>query len=359
MRVYLYVLAGITSTLLGWNLGHLVLSDLSQIFVGLEPLQQYPEVVLFPAVALSLAIGMVLNEILLSNPTRLKLSIRIALLPVPIAAGLGLIFGLLAGGLAQVLFSPEIDTPAKVVRVSGWLCIGASIGFAEGFTWRWRSVEAGNKKRFRQRLTNSILFGSGASLAAALLFELLRQQFDNFPDTLLPLEDPIGFAILGGCLGLAFSITSSPSYLAALRAGSGFEYTEFAIPDPTAQSPSIQKPWLSFVSDADEENIEEGLSIQLPPSGKISIGSSSNSQIQLPGLLPEIAQLEIQPRQTVLVVSPSHRDRVEINGDPIDKKRKTLKHNTVVTFLVENPDQAHGKKRFQFVYYNRFLDPQA
>ncbi|MGB3639362.1 MAG: hypothetical protein WBA39_17570, partial [Rivularia sp. (in: cyanobacteria)] len=71
MRIYLDILAGITSALLGWNLGQFFLTDL-----GL--LQQIPEVILFPCVAIALAIGMVMNEILIGNPTRPKLSFRIA-----------------------------------------------------------------------------------------------------------------------------------------------------------------------------------------------------------------------------------------------------------------------------------------
>ena len=62
MRIYLYLLAGITSALLGWNLGQIFLTDF-----GFLP--QFPEIVLFPCIAIALATGMVLNEIFISNPT--------------------------------------------------------------------------------------------------------------------------------------------------------------------------------------------------------------------------------------------------------------------------------------------------
>ena len=68
MRAYLYILAGITSGLLGWNIGQLFLSDF-----GI--LKSFPEVVLFPCIAISLAVGSVANEIFSSNPTRPKLSL--------------------------------------------------------------------------------------------------------------------------------------------------------------------------------------------------------------------------------------------------------------------------------------------
>ena len=214
MRIYLYILAGITSALLGWNLGQFFLTDL-----GL--LQQIPEVILFPCVAIALAIGMVMNEILIGNPTRPKLSFRIAKTPILIALGLGLLLGLIAGGISQILFLPQIRIPTLIVRTFGWLIIGLSVGLAEGLSWSWHSMEAGDSKRFRQRLATSVVGATVASLIAAGLFELIRTSFGAMPSELRGIEDPLGFAILGLFLGLVFSITNSPSYLGALRSWYG------------------------------------------------------------------------------------------------------------------------------------------
>lgn len=239
MRIYLYILSGITSALIGWNLGQFFLTD-----QGLS--KQFPEIILFPCVAVSLAIGMVLTEIFLSNPTRPKLNLKIAWRSLSLAAGLGLLAGLIAGIISQILFLPQIRVPTPIVRTLGWLLIGASTGIAEGETWRWRSIEAGDKKRFQKRRLTSVLGSITASLAAALIFEILRQVMGNFPQKLKGAEDPIGFSILGLLLGFVFSISTSPSYMVALRAGAGFEYTGDDIYGsineslPTPQYPTIE-----------------------------------------------------------------------------------------------------------------------
>lgn len=361
MRVYLYILAGITSALIGWNLGQFFLTDL-----GL--LKQFPEIVLFPCIAISLAIGMVLNEIFISNPTRPKLNLRIALIPITLAAGLGLLAGLIAGGISQILFLPQIRVPTPIVRTLGWLFIGSSIGIAEGWTWRWRSIEAGDKKRFRQRFRISVLGASAASLVAALIFELLRQQMGEFPPELKGVEDPLGFSILGMLLGLVFSITASPSYMVALRAGKGFEYTGPKFQDsygaenttPTNNYPQIETPLLKFVSDSYSDEIEEGLSIQLPNKGKIKIGSAPKANIRIPGIPLHLADLELKPRETLLVPNQQYYYLIEVNGQHLNSRQpKPLKHNYVLTFHSKGEYGDEEKKIFRFVYYNRFLDPQA
>ncbi len=99
MKFYLYLLAGISSALLGWNIGQFFLTDL-----GVFP--QYPEITLFPCIAVSLACSMVMNEIFISNPTRPKRSFQTAQRPLLIATGLGIISGLVAGIISQILFLP-------------------------------------------------------------------------------------------------------------------------------------------------------------------------------------------------------------------------------------------------------------
>jgi hypothetical protein len=353
MRIYLYILAGIVSSLIGWNLGQFFLTDL-----GL--LKQMPELVLFPCISASLAIGMVFNEIFISSPTRPKQNFRTAKVPVLIAAGLGILAGLIAGGIAQVLFLPQIRTPAFAVRIVAWLFIGSAIGFAEGFTWRWRSIEAGDVKRYLHRLRISVIGGTVASLLAALLFELLRGLFGKLPSGLTGIEDPFGFSLLGALLGLAFSLTNSPSFVMALRAGAGFEYSSIDVYGSGVSQATISKPLLNFVSDGDATEIEEGLSIQLPQKGKITIGSSSKANICIAGLPTIIASIELGSRSATLIPHSLHFNRVARNGSRLSTSKSVpLKHNDLLAFYTQDSDKPYQKEFFRFVYYNRFLDPQA
>jgi hypothetical protein len=367
MRIYLYLIAGITSALIGWNLGQFLLTDLG-LFSSL------PELILYPCIAISLAVGMVLNEIFISSPTRPKLCLRKAKIPLLIALGLGLIIGLFSGAIALLLFLPFFAIPAVIVRVVGWLLIGVAVGLAEGLTWRWETVEAGDKKRFRNRLIASIGGAMGASFLAAILFEVVRLLLEEMPKNLRLAEDPIGFSVLGLFLGLTFSLTGSPSYLVALRAGSGFEYVSqgFAqLPSPSVNLskdyPQIDQSVLTFVSNSINERIEEGLSIKLPSKGSFKIGSSKDCHICIPSLPDHVATLEIKAREAVLIPHVLYFNHVAVNGEELTtKKNIILKHNYLVTFYPilesENPEKSlfvNYEKIFRFVYYNRFFDPQG
>ncbi|MGK7877023.1 MAG: hypothetical protein AB4426_28150 [Xenococcaceae cyanobacterium] len=364
MRIYLYILAGVTSALIGWNIGQFFLADL-KILTDLE------EVVLFPCVAISLAIAMVLNEIFISNPTRLSLSFRKARIPLLIALGLGLALGLVAGGISQILIAPDLPVSDILVRMLGWLLIGIAVGLAEGLSWWWQSVEARDPKRFWQRMLTSVISASVASLIAAGLFELIRNsQEEAMSVALKKAEDPLGFSLLGLLLGLTFSLTNSPSFRAALRAGAGFEFTGpvyAAIgsnPNQTTQIPdysSIDQSLLTFIGE-DDDQIEEGLSIQLPARGTIVIGSPENPEahIRMPGVPKYLAQLDLNPRQTKLIPQKKNFANIAINGERLNYWRKvTLKHNYVLTFYALPQGDYHEEKIYRFVYYNRFLDPQS
>lgn len=372
MRIYLYLLAGITSPLIGWNIAQFILTD-----AGF--LTQFPEVVLFPCVAISLAIGMVTNETFIGSPTKLKLGFRRLKIPILIAIGLGLILGLIAAGISQIFFLPQITLPTAITRSIGWLLIGIPVGLAEGLTWYWQSLEAGDPKRFRQRLLTSFLTAAIASLLAALIFEYLRNSFETIPIWFRQIEDILGFCLLGFLLGLGFSLTNSPSYMVALRAGSGFEYTN-SLPDeelmdlqldetntektdiiPTLNGkPRLNTSRLKFVSDSELQDIEEGLSIQLPPRGKVSIGTDENADVYIPNLPPYIAELQLKGRETLLRVHPECMKKIEINGERVGSKKIIhLKHNDLITFYPKEQEDEDEEKMYRFVYYNRFLDPQA
>lgn len=357
MRTFLYFLAGIISALVGWNLFQFIFYDLLR---NVDWSQRFPMLLLFPCVAASLAVGLVINEIFLSNPTRLKLNLRIARKPILIAAGLGIGVGLAIGAFLTLVAWLSLPIPTPILRVSSWLMIGAVVGFAEGLTWRWRSQEAGDSRRFRQRLISSIVYGTVASLVAAGLFEIFWQFFRSLMIQLRSFEDPVGFVILGALLGLALSIATSPSYMAALRAGAGFEFTGenfYPASQPTIDYPRINHDLLKFVSEEpSERQIEEGLSIQLPPRGKFLIGSGSGAHIRIPHLPLHVADLEVEPRSVKLVPNRLCYDTIEVGGDRLDSRRTVLlKHNTILTFHAKDDDT----KRFRFVYYNRFLDPLA
>ena len=364
MRTYLYLLAGVTSALIGWNLGEFLTTDRQ-----LLQEQQMKEVILFPCIAISLAIGMVLNEIFISSPTRPKLCWRKAFISVPIALLLGSLLGLVAGGISQLLYLPSNPIEPSQVRILSWLLVGFSVGLAEGLTWRWQSVEAGDHKRFWQRFLTSIFGASIASIVAALLFESIRSG-SNLPFLFRQLEDPIGFSLLGLFLGLTFAFTNSPSYLAALRAGGGFEYTGEIYADldsnATVQSKpyaAINKSSLKFVSDNEADEIEEGLSIQLPGKGTIIIGSDKNpkAQITLPGIPLHAAHIYLQGREARFKPNPQFFRAIALNGDRLTSRGEIfLKHNNVLTFYtLIDENKIDEEKTYRFVYYNRFLDPQA
>ncbi|BAQ64815.1 hypothetical protein [Geminocystis sp. NIES-3709] len=368
MRIYLYLIAGITSALIGWNIGQFFLTDLGLF-------SSFPELILYPCIAISLAIGMVLNEIFISSPTRPKLCLKKAKFPVLIALGLGLIIGLFSGAIAQILFLPFFGIPAVIVRIVGWLLIGVAVGLAEGLTWRWETVEAGDKKRFLHRLIASIGGAMGASFLAAILFEVVRVFLQEMPKNLRLAEDPIGFSVLGLFLGLTFSLTSSPSYLVALRAGSGFEYVSqiFAQISPESINlskdyPRIDQSVLTFVSDSSLDRIEEGLSIKLPSKGSFKIGSNNDCHIYIPSLPDHVATIEIKSREAILIPHVLYFNHIAINGEDLKtKKNIVLKHNYLVTFYSilkgennsENTIIINHEKIFRFVYYNRFFDPQG
>lgn len=360
MRSYLYILAGITSALIGWNLGQVFLTDL-----GL--LKTFPELILFPCIGVALSVAMVFTEIFVSTPTRPKLCWRIALLPLSIAAGLGIFFGLISGGIAQIFLLPQNPFDSRILRIVCWLCIGASTGIAEGVTWRWHSTEAGDAKRFWQRFQTSVVASIAASLAAVLILEILGQ-IGVFSGVLKGVADPLGFSILGMLLGFGLSRSTSPSYMAALRAGTGFEYTgenyddQFGSSNIAPAYPAIDKQQakLKFVSDSESDKIEEGLSIQLPEKGIIRIGSAPKANIQIPGLPLHVADLEVKAREAILKPNAKFYGCIEVNGIQLNSRDNiSLKHNYLLTFYPEDEYTANEQKFYRFVYYNRFLDPQA
>ncbi|GAA6623617.1 hypothetical protein [Scytonema sp. NUACC26] len=382
MKLCVYILCGISFASIGWNLSQFIIDYV-------DWLKLFPEVVQSSCVAASLSVGTVLTEIFLSNPTRFKLNLLRLGAPVATAVGLGFFIGLIAGGLSQILLIPFIrdflfffGTP-PVVRIIRWMIIGIAVGLAEGLSWRWRSVEAGKKRRSQQRLKNNLIAGMAAGFIAAIVFEFLRlfikssletiqEDFkQNWDTSILGFENFLGLLILGCVLGVAFRFATSPSYVAALRAGTGFEYNPYdeepakinklkliEVKDKNNNSKKSDYR-LEFVSNENLDIIEEGLSIQLPEKGTITIGSSSKVYICIPGLPLHIADLDIEEHRTSLIPNKKHYKRISVDGKFLDSTNPyPLKHNSIVAFFCENP-RKDDKKMFRFVFYNRFLDPEG
>lgn len=382
IKIWIYILSGITFASVGWNISQSIID-------AVEWFQQFPEIPQSVCVAASLSAGTVLTEIFLSNPTRFKLNLRRLGSPLMTAIGLGSVIGLVAGIVSQLLLSPEIrqflfflgSTP--VVRTIRWMIIGIAVGIAESSTWKSQSVESGKKSRSQQRFKNNIVAGITAGAVAAIFFEVIKFVFksslEEFKEdfqtkynfSFLGFENFFGLLLLGVVLGVAFYFAISPSYLAALRAGEGFEYSIYnEEPAKINKQNSVKIKdrnnnnketgyKLEFVSDDSSDTIEEGLSIQLPSRGNISIGSGKNVYIRILGLPPHIADLDIEERVTYLTPNSIHFRQISINGSELNSANKvSLKHNSIITFYCEPNKRKDGKKRFRFVFYNRFLDPE-
>ncbi len=370
IRFWLYVVAGVSSALFGWNLAQLIMADFNILpFLGDEsdPIIVVPELILFPCITISLAIGMVINEIFISNPNRLTLCWK-KFWPAPffMASICGAILGLLATVIVRICFAIVDD--ATISRIVGWFVIGLAVGLSEGLTWMWQSVESRSKKRFNQRFWTSLIGASLASIIAALLFEYIRTLIKT-NETFRLLEDPIGFVILGLLLGLAFCITNSPAFQMALRAGGGFEFRGTSVPglpiQPTISPfPYIKQGATLYLIGTTDENggIEEGTSVALPGKKRVIIGNegNKNADIYLPGIPVHAAFIDLTKNPPLLEPNNQYFYAIAINGKPLASDRPlNLKHNTVLTFYTIENGAINHEKFYRFVFYNRFLDPQS
>ena len=362
IRAWIYTLAGLTFAITGWNLGTFLLVEL-----GLNSLST-PEAVLIATVTATLAVGLILTEVLLSNPTRIRQSLTLSFLPLAFSASFGSLLGVIVGLIILLVRNPSISdffnfTP-EWIRWLGWFLVGLAVTGAETLAWLQRSLEAKNRKRFTQRLVTCFGASLFASYFAASLFEAFKNSgaLEAIPNLEL-YQEGMGLGIFGALLGLALGLSTSPSYFCALRAGAGFEFYGDGIPSPN----KIQGR-LSFVGEEDE-TIEEGLSIELPSRGEIRIGSDPNAEIHIQGLAPCLATLKLQQRDVYLCPSKNapYKD-IQINGSPcFSHKSILLRHNTILSFYPpktdeppsELPPTSTSPTFYRFIYYNRFLDPLA
>ena len=365
LRAWIYTLAGLTFAITGWNLGTLLLVELR-----LRTLINAPEAILIPSVTLTLAAGLILTEVLLSNPTRIRQSLLLSLQPLALAISLGTLLGFFVGLLILLARNPDIsqflNLSPQWIRWFGWFLVGLAVTGAETLAWFLRSLEAKNKTRFYQRLGTSFGATLFASYFSASLFEAFKASgaLEAIPNLDL-YQEALGLGIFGAVLGLALGLSTSPSYLCALRAGAGFEYYGGL---PSSSNRITNR--LSFVGEAAlGKTIEEGLSIELPSRGTISIGSDDNTDIKLKGLAPTIATLQLRQRDVYLCPSEDQYNNIHINGSPCTSYNPIrLSHNTILSFYLpqtygSTSPSAQGYPNpklpefYRFVYYNRFLDP--
>ncbi|MEW6498313.1 MAG: hypothetical protein AB1589_38305 [Cyanobacteriota bacterium] len=355
MRFYIYIISGIVLALVGWNLSELLLIGASEsVGKGILPLPADfpPDFILLPIVAACLAVAMVVTEIFLSNPTRYKANKRV--LPPYLwgALGTGVVAGLITSALTWVLY--QTGAPAGSVRVVSWSLIGLFTGLGEGVSWRLRSIEGGTK-RATPRVWRATLFGLGAGLAAAILVEILRKQI-----SLGGYEDPIGFLILGLSLGSFLSLATSPTYQVALRAGQGFEAVDSKLRDSQRDHPRLNQqnhPALKFVTGDHYDFIEEGLSIQLPPTRgrEIIIGSAKEADIHIPNIPLQAASLQVSDHNVMLRCLAEGAVQIQSRRLVQGGRSIPLRHNQILTFYQALDEE----KYYRFVFYDRFLDPEA
>ena len=215
------------------------------------------------------------------------------------------------------------------------------------------------------------------------------------------------FILLGSLLGFLLSFTESPNTQFALKAGYGFE--RIAGGNTTINninSKTDKDHGLKFVyvpSKNKSMTIEEGLSIELPKTGNIIIGSDiEQADIIVSDLPHKIATIQtdgrkatikncsnnilkklpseivIKPREAVNNTTPNpyaaafnntsnqpenHPPNLDKDSDldkdseSIDDSNETeLYHNTIITLYTKNQD---SRKYVRFVFYDRFLDPEA
>lgn len=416
IRTLLFLLTGVTFANVGWNLGHFLTYD-----IGLSNLIPRPEPIFMGFVAFCLAFGFVLTELIVSHPFRSPWQNQNTLWA---AIGFGIIGGIAVGLIYWAIDSPQFGRAlffsswqGSTFRWLAWSLVGIATVLAESFAWKTTDkidkvdkspsnlkpsatnsttgttrsnttqYKSSTKKfsDFQIRLGITIAASLLAAFIASWLFEFLRNHpvIISNPTTLTSVkkfESPIGLMVLGAWLGIAFSVCTSPTYVASLRAGAGFEFRE----GKESERGHIRPP-LKFVRETPKRvggklvpktNIEEGLTIQLLSrslvgfvssllNGTISsrndvmnqgilIGSSKDCHIQLDEVAPEICTIINQGNSYILErLNDNDSAKVAVNGKEISSSEpQVIKHNTIITLYATNQ-----KDFYRFVYYNRFLDP--
>ena len=170
MRLTLYIIAGIVSCLISWNVSLGIIDFVK--FLQQDTLPFRPDFILLPILAPCLTVSMIVATIYLSNPIHGRSNKRIIPKYIQTALGIGGLAGLGASSITWILY--QIDVPDWSVRMVAWSIIGLATGLAEGLSWYWLDKEAltSSKQDIQSRLQKSTLFGLLAGGFAALILEM-------------------------------------------------------------------------------------------------------------------------------------------------------------------------------------------
>ena len=358
-RSFFYIIFGILSSLIGWSFSQILYTVLPRI-VGVVLQEDYrtlsitPELIIFPAVAICVTVSMVSTELLMSNPVHEESKQRIFNSFRLEAAFWGFGIGISAAILSIILVL--IRLPSPLVRILSWGLIGLGVGISGGLLWFRRS----RQRRTRladERIRVSAQWGAAAGATAAILLELMRLPLSS--NAFAQVEDPIGFTIMGMLLGVATIFSTSPAYQVALRAVEGFEAIHPQYIDPDAPSAWVNSRHIRLYPNFNNGNaIEEGISLELSGVARgeleLFIGSAEDSELCIPHIPTTAASLTIRNREVTLKCLYERRVEVQDNRLHINMTR-LLTHNQLITLYHENDPS----KYYRFVFYDRFLDPEA
>ena len=411
MRNWLYFIIGLLASVLGWSISQILLVDLNPIWEKLDftVFSQFPYLVKFVIITSSLAISMVMAEVFLSHPTRLKQGWEQLKLPLLFAIILS-ILGAMGSGIMSFILQ-RTSVPAEFIRLFDWLIIGTTIGLAEGTTWLFRSFSKLYLTRKKQekddvaKVIKHFIMSVGFGLAAGVFaFFVSEQNLET---------DLYSFILLGSLLGVALSFSTSPNRQLALKLGYGFErIAGTKLIANRLNGKTYKNKGFKFVYDPRNPRprrpiLEEGLSIQLPKKGDLVIGSDVEQADIIVNDLPRKSAIisvsgrkaTIEPGQdnileklpSEIVIKPLKQLEEENKENPFAEAIpqnnndyenfdtqseitssdmyddyseyesyaavEELKHNTVITLYTnKNTEQ---RRYVRFVFYDRFLDPEA
>lgn len=360
IRFALYILSGSFAALIGWIFSTFIIDGvklITQMITGNSALTFTPDFIVLPCLAFFFAIVMVGTEIFLSNPTRHRnnwRTFRTYFLRT-------LLLGILSGVIAAIgtFFVYQGTGVALEVKRYAWGIVGLSTGICESLSWLSRR-EKNLADKDNLRILKTSIFGLLAGLVSAIFLAESLPKFRVFPEIY---DEPFSFFMFGITLGLFLSFVTSPTFQVALRAGKGLEAKKSE--DGERDFPILKQQLdLRFVVEPPNTGknaklpdvIEEGLSILLPAIRTITIGGHLHEDdIYLPQIPKSCAKIRVlfqfaeiiikQDQASVVILNPMSRPKTNK-----DRTTYTLRHNQVITFQ-------YAKKLYQFVFYDRFLDP--
>ncbi|MCL2936377.1 MAG: hypothetical protein MGU50_07200 [Trichodesmium sp. MAG_R02] len=400
MRNWLYFIVGLLASVVAWSFSQILLVDFKPIWDNLDWtfFAQVPYLIKFFILTIFLAVSMVMAEVFFSHPTRLKQGWKVLKWPLIIAIIVS-ILGASLSGIISFVFKLT-GFPAWTIRLIDWLIIGLVIGSAEGITWLLRTLSKLVLYQTTQEVENDItkVFNH---FVKSISFSLLVSFIVFIFSEIIIKQDIWSFILLGSLLGSALSFIESPNTQFALKAGYGFERIAGGNTTKNNLNPRTYRKCdlkLVYVPRGNKPiTIEEGLSIELPKTGNIIIGSDiEQADIIVSDLPHKIAtvningrkatiknfsnnilkklpsEIVIKPREPVNNTTPNPyatafnnvSNQPENNSPNLDKDSESiddsndieLYHNTIITLYTKNQN---SRKYVRFVFYDRFLDPEA